>query len=84
MRRGLFRSSGSYFSDVLGAVGPMTASVKLALTTLVLRLSAVLDVVTFGSAVETLVVSWCRVSFTLSLLLLIPQEGADVFFSSWS
>ena len=50
----------------------MTASVELAFVALVLWLSAVLDAVAFGSAVETLVVLWQRVSFTLSLLLLIP------------
>ena len=61
----------------------MTTSVELALATLILWLSAVLDAVTFGSAVETLVVSWQKVSFALTLLLLIPREGADVFFDSW-
>ena len=62
----------------------MTASVELALTTLILRLPAVLDAMALHSAVETLVVSWWRVSFTLALLLLIPQEGTNVFFGSWS
>ena len=52
----LFRGRGPYFGDVLGAVGPMTASMELALAALVLRLSAVLDAMAFGSAVETLVV----------------------------
>ena len=60
----------------------MAASVELALVALVFWLSAVFDAMAFGSTVETLVVSWQRVSFTLSLLL-IPREGADVFFSSW-
>ena len=50
----------------------MTATVELALGALVLRLTAILDAVAFGSAVETLVVSWRRVSFTLAFLLLIP------------
>ena len=81
--RCLFRSRGSYFSDVLGAVGPMTASMELAFVALVLWLSAVLDAVTLRSAVETLVVSW-RDSLAFAFLLLIPQEGADVFFNSWS
>ena len=60
----------------------MTASMELALVALVLWLLAVLDAVAFGSTIETLVVPWRRVSFTLSLLL-IPQEGADVFLDSW-
>ena len=50
----------------------MTSSVELTLAVLVFGLSAVLDAVTFGSTVETLVVSWRRVSFTLALLFLIP------------
>ena len=62
----------------------MTASVELAFVALILWLSAVLDAMVFSSAVETLVVSWRRVSFTLPLLLLFPQEGTDVFFSSRS
>ena len=62
----------------------MTASMELTLGALVFGLSAVLDAVTFSSAVETFVVSWRRVSFTLSLLLIIPRESADVFFGSRS
>ena len=50
----------------------MTTSMEFALVALVLQLSAVLDAVAFGSTVETLVVSWWRVSFTLALLLFIP------------
>ena len=50
----------------------MTAAMELALVALILRLSAVLDAMAFGSAVETLVVSWWRISLALSLLLLIP------------
>ena len=72
------------FGDVLRAVGSVTSSMELALAALILWLSAILDAMAFGSTVETLVVLWRRVSFTLSLLLLIPQEGADVFFSSQS
>ena len=84
MHSHLFGSRGSNLSDVLGAVGSMTAAVELALVALVLRLSAILDAVTFSSAVETFVVSWQRVSFTLALLLFIPREGTNVFFGSWS
>ena len=62
----------------------MTAAVELALRALVLQLLAILNAVTFRSAVETLVVSWRRVSFTLALPLLIPRESADVFFGSRS
>ena len=54
----LLRGRGSNLGDVLGAVGPMTASVELALTTLILWLPAVLDAVALHSTVETLVVSW--------------------------
>ena len=79
----LFRSGGSYFSDVLRAVGPMTAPMELAFVALVLWLSAILDAVTLHSTVETLVVSW-RGSLAFALPVLIPQEGADVFFGSWS
>ena len=61
----------------------MTTSMELALVALILWLSAVLDAMAFSSTVETLVVSWRRVSLALTHLLLIPQEGADVFFSSW-
>ena len=80
---GLLRGRGPNFSDILRAVGPVTSSMELALVALVLWFSAILDAVAFSSTVETLVVSWRRVSFTLSLLLLIPQESADVFFISW-
>ena len=57
---------------------------ELALAALILGLSAVLDAVALSPAVETLVVPWQRVSFTLSLLFLIPRESTDVFFGSWS
>ena len=50
----------------------MTASKELALAALILWLSAVLDAVAFGPAVETLVVSWQHIPFALSFLLLIP------------
>ena len=72
MRHGLFRGRGSNFGDILRAVGLVTAAVELALGALVLRLPAILDAVAFSSAVEALVVSWRRVSFTLALLLLVP------------
>ena len=61
----------------------MTASMELALIALVLWLSAILDAMTFGSAVETLVVSWQRVALSFALLLLIPRKSADIFFDSW-
>ena len=57
---------------------------EFALGALIFRLSAVLDAVTLSSTVETLVVSWRRVSFTLAFLLFIPREGGDVFFGSQS
>ena len=79
----LLHSSGLNLGDILGTVGSMTASVELALTALVLWLSAVLDTMAFGPTIETLVVSWRRTSLAFPLLLLIPREGADVFFSSW-
>ena len=72
MRCGLLRGRGPNFGDVLRAVGSVTSSMELALAALILRLSAILDAMAFGSAVETLVVSWRRASFTLSLLLFIP------------
>ena len=50
----------------------MTASVELALISLVLWLSTVLDTMTFSSAVETLVILRWEVSFAFTLLLLIP------------
>ena len=82
--RCLLCGSGSNFSDVFGAIGPVTASMKLALAALVLWLSAVFDAVTFSSAVETLVVSWRRISLAFTLFLLIPREGTNVFFDPWS
>ena len=81
---GLLHSRGLDLGDILGAIGSVTSSMELALGALVFWFLAVLDAVAFGYAVETLVVSWRRVSFTLTLLLLIPREGADIFFSSWS
>ena len=72
VRHSLLRGGGPDFGNVLGAVSPMTAPMELALGALVLWLSAILDAVAFGSTVETLVVSWRRVSFTLALLFLIP------------
>ena len=57
VRHCLFRSRDSNLSDILQAVGSMTASVELALAALVLWLSAVLDAVAFSPTVETLAVS---------------------------
>ena len=72
VRRSLLCGRSSNFGDILGAIGPVTSSMELALSALVLWLSAVLDAMILGPAVETLVVLWQRVSFTLPLLLLIP------------
>ena len=76
MCRGLFHSSGMNFGNVLGAVGLMTSTMKLAFITLVLQLVAVLDAVTFLSAVEALVASQ-RGFFASSpcsfLWFLVPQ-----------
>ena len=58
------------FSDVLRTVAPMSAAVELAFSAWVLQLSAILDAVTFFSAVEALVASWSG-DLSLSLLLLI-------------
>ena len=82
--RGLLRGRGSNFGDILRAVGLVAATMELVLGALVLWLLAILDAMAFCSAVETLVVSWQRVSFTLAFLLLVPRESADVFFGSWS
>ena len=73
MGRGLFLSGRADFSNVLRTVAPMSAAVELALLARILRLSAVLDAVTFFSAVEALVASWSG-SFSLAfLLLLVPR-----------
>ena len=69
MHRGLFYSGGTNFSDILGAVSPVTSAMELAFVTLVLGLAAVLDAIAFYSAVETLVVSWGSVALSLPLLL---------------
>ena len=70
MRGCLFLSRGVDFSDVLRTVAPMSASVELAFAAWILRLSAVLDAMSFFSAVEALVASW-RGGFSFALLLLI-------------
>ena len=62
----------------------MSTSVELALAALILQFSAILDAMALGSTVETLVVSRWRASLAFTLLLLIPGEGADVFFGSQS
>ena len=51
-------------------VAPMSAAVELAFSARVLQLSAVLDAMSFFSAVEALVASW-RGGFSFALLLLI-------------
>ena len=71
MCHSLLHSRGSNFGDILGAIGPVTSSMELALSALVLWLSAVLDAMILGPAVETLVVSR-YIPFALSFLLLIP------------
>ena len=72
MRGCLFFSGGADFSDVLRTVTPMSASVELAFAAWVLRLSAVLDAVSFFSAVEALVASRRGCFPFVLLLLLIP------------
>ena len=72
MGGGLLFSGRADFSDVLRTVTPMAAAVELAFSAWVLRLSAVLDAVSFFTAVEALVASWSgRLAFTL-LLLIVP------------
>ena len=69
----LFFSRGVDLSDVLRTVAPMSASVELAFSTWVLRLSAVLDAMSFFSAVEALVALWRgSLALALALLLIIP------------
>ena len=76
----LFFSGRADFSDVLRTVAPVSAAVELAFAAWVFRLSAVLDAMTFFSAVEALVASWRHaLSLALDLLLLIPGGGADFF-----
>ena len=70
MRGCLFFSGRADFSDVLRTVAPMSAAVELAFAAWVLRLSAILDAMTFFSTVEALVASWSG-NFSLALLLLI-------------
>ena len=70
MRRCLFLSRGADLSDVLRTVAPMSAAVEFAFAAWVLRLSAILDAMSFFSAVEALVASWSG-GFSLGLLLLI-------------
>ena len=73
MRGRLFLSRGADFGDVLRTVAPMSTSVELAFAAWVLWLSAVLDAVSFLSAVEALVALWSRrLAFTF-LLLIVPR-----------
>ena len=57
MRGGLLFHGCADFSDVLRTVAPMSAAVELAFSAWVLQLSAVLDAVSFFSAVEALIAS---------------------------
>ena len=70
MHRCLFFSGRVDFSDVLRTIAPMSVAVELAFAAWILRLLAVLDAVSFLSAVEALVASW-NGGFSLTLLLLI-------------
>ena len=70
MGGGLLFSGRADFGNVLRTVVPMSAAVELAFSARVLRLSAVLDAVSFFAAVEALVASW-HGCFTFALLLLI-------------
>ena len=70
MRRCLFLSRGADFGDVLRTVAPMPSSVELAFSARVLRLSAILDAVSFFSTVEALAASWYG-GFSFAFLLLI-------------
>ena len=81
----LFGRGSVNLCDILGAGALMAASVELALAALILRLLAVLYSMSILAAVEALVASWCR-GLRLSLLLIVPGEGANIFFSpgSWS
>ena len=67
---GLLFSGRADFGDVLRTVTPMSAAVELAFSAWVLRLSAVLDAVSFFSAIEALVASWSG-NFPFAFLLLI-------------
>ena len=73
----LFFRGRADFSDVLRTVAPVSSAVELAFAAWVLRLSAVLDAVSFFSTVEALVASWSG-GFSLALLLIVPREGADI------
>ena len=69
---GLLFSGHVDFSNVLRTVAPMSPAMELAFSAWVLWLSAVLDAVSFVSAIEALVAPWWgRSSFAL-LLLIIP------------
>ena len=69
---GLLFSGRADFGDVLQTVVPMSAAMELAFSAWVLRLSAVLNAVSFFSAVEALVAPWRgRLAFAL-LLLIVP------------
>ena len=68
---GLLFSGCADFSDILRTVAPMSAAVELAFSAWILRLSAVLDAVSFFSAVEALVASWSG-GFSFTLLLIVP------------
>ena len=68
----LFFSGSADFSNVLRTVAPMSPSVEFAFAAWVLRLSAILDAVSFFSAVEALVASWSGGLSFAFLLLIVP------------
>ena len=70
---GLLFSGRADFGDILRTVAPMSAAVELAFSAWILRLSAVLDAVSFFSAVETLVASRRRRFALAFLLLIVPR-----------
>ena len=85
MHGSLFFSRGSNLGNVLRTVAPMSSSVELALSALVLQLTAVCDAVPFFSAVEALVASLCGSFPFVFLLLVVPRKGANVVgFGTWS
>ena len=78
MRGDLFFCGRANFGNVLRTVTPMSSSVELAFSALVLWLFTVLDAVSFLSTVEALVASlWEPFSLVL-LLLVVPQKGTNI------
>ena len=70
---GLLFSGHADFSDVLQTVTPKSAAVELAFSAWILRLTAVLDAVSFFSTVEALVASWRGYLAFALLLLIVPR-----------